>query len=77
MTDRKVFQDSVTPLPEQGPTAHGLMVSAAEAPDRTESMALLFSVDTRGRAARAGSESGQGRSRTRLRAEQKIRSRKG
>jgi hypothetical protein len=44
MTDRKVFHDSVTPLPEQGPTAHGLMVSAAEAPDRTESMALLFSL---------------------------------
>ena len=44
MTDRKVFQDSVTPLPEQGPTAHGLMVSAAEAPDRTETMALLFSL---------------------------------
>jgi kumamolisin len=44
MSDRKVFSDSVTPLPEQGPTAHGLMVAAAKPEHRDEKMSLLFSV---------------------------------
>jgi kumamolisin len=44
MSDRKLFADSVTPLPEQGPTSHGLMVNAAKPEHLSETMALLFSV---------------------------------
>ncbi|HEY1861581.1 MAG TPA: S53 family peptidase [Gemmataceae bacterium] len=44
MNDRKVFADSVTPLPAQGLTPHGLMVSAAQPVNRDEKMTLLFSV---------------------------------
>lgn len=43
--NRKVFNDSVTPLPEQmGITPHGLILNAAQPDNRTESMTLLFSV---------------------------------
>jgi hypothetical protein len=45
MSDRKVFQDSVTPLPDQpGLTQHGLMVNAAGPEHRDETMTLLFSL---------------------------------
>src|SRR5229473_2992083 len=45
MADRKVFQDSVTALPEQmGLTPHGLMVQAMEAEHSEEPMTLLFSL---------------------------------
>lgn len=45
MAERKVFQDSVTPLPEEsGLTHNGLMVSAAAAEHLDESMPLLFSL---------------------------------
>jgi kumamolisin len=44
MADRKVFTDSVTPLPEQGPALHGLMVNAAKPEHDDETMRLLFSV---------------------------------
>ena len=45
MADRKVFRDSVTPLPDQaGITEHGLMVQAAEPQHRAETMTLLFSM---------------------------------
>jgi kumamolisin len=44
MSDRKFFADSVTPLPNQGLTSHGLMISAAEPVHRDETMTLLFSV---------------------------------
>jgi kumamolisin len=45
MADRKVFQDSVTPLPEEsGLTHNGLMVSAAMDEHRDEPMSLLFSL---------------------------------
>lgn len=44
MVDRKVFTDSVTPLPAQGPTLHGLMVNAASPEHGDETMRLLFSV---------------------------------
>jgi hypothetical protein len=45
MTDRKVFADSVTPLPDQpGLTPHGLMIHAQKPTDRNEKMTLLFSV---------------------------------
>src|SRR6476661_214799 len=43
--NRKVFNDSVTPLPQQmGITPHGLILNAAQPDNRTESMTLLFSV---------------------------------
>jgi kumamolisin len=43
--NRKVFNDSVTPLPQQmGTTPHGLILNAAQPDNRTESMTLLFSV---------------------------------
>jgi kumamolisin len=46
MNGRKVFQDSVTPLPDQmGLTPHGLMVQAAGPEHRTEMMTLLFSLE--------------------------------
>jgi kumamolisin len=45
MSDRKVFHDSVTPLPDQpGLTQHGLMVNAAGPEHRDETMTLLFSL---------------------------------
>jgi kumamolisin len=45
MSDRKVFQDSVTPLPDEtGITEHGLIVNAAEPKHRNEVMTLLFSL---------------------------------
>ena len=44
MADRKVFTDSVTPLPEQGPALHELMVNAASPEHGDETMRLLFSV---------------------------------
>ncbi|HXO35846.1 MAG TPA: S53 family peptidase [Candidatus Acidoferrales bacterium] len=43
MDDRKVFADSVTPLPDQlGLTSQGLMLSAIEPQNRNEKMTLLF-----------------------------------
>ena len=46
MADRKVFQDSVTPLPEQsGLTHNGLMIKAAEPEHRDEQMTVLFSLE--------------------------------
>jgi kumamolisin len=44
MSDRKVFTDSVTPLPDQGPAANGLLINAAKPEHRDEKMSLLFSV---------------------------------
>jgi len=45
MSDRKVFANSVTELPQQpGLTPHGLMVHAEAPPNRKEKMTLLFSV---------------------------------
>jgi kumamolisin len=45
MSDRKVFQDSVTTLPDQiGLTPHGLMVNAAEPKHLDDEMTLLFSL---------------------------------
>jgi kumamolisin len=45
MGDRKVFSDSVTPLPDQlGLTRHGLMVNAVEPQNRSEKMTLLISL---------------------------------
>jgi len=45
MGDRKVFNDSVTPLPDQvGPAPHGLMVNAAKPEDRDQTMSILFSL---------------------------------
>jgi kumamolisin len=46
MNDRKVFQDSVTALPNQpGLTHNGLMVHAAMPEHRDETMTLLFSLE--------------------------------
>ena len=45
MNERKIFDDSVTPLPENtGITPNGLMVNAAEPDHSKESMTLLFSI---------------------------------
>lgn len=45
MNDRKVFEDSVTPLPAQaGLTAKGLRVNAVEPEHRKETMTVLFSL---------------------------------
>jgi kumamolisin len=45
MADRKIFAESITPLPaEPGITPKGLMVSAAQPQHRQEQMTLLFSV---------------------------------
>ncbi|MDT5318608.1 MAG: kumamolisin, partial [Mycobacterium sp.] len=47
MVARKVFTDSVTPLPDEpGPTPRGLMVAAALPETRDEQMTILFSLDT-------------------------------
>jgi kumamolisin len=44
MADRKVFLDSVTPLPDQaGLTHNGMLVNAAVAEHKDESMTVLFS----------------------------------
>src|SRR3984893_9201796 len=49
MTDRKVFADSVTPLPDQpGLTPHGLMIHAEKPTDRNEKMTLSRGVLTPG-----------------------------
>jgi len=43
--NRKVFADSVTPLPEEpGITPHGLILNVAQPDNRNEQMTLLFSV---------------------------------
>lgn len=45
MTPRKVFQDSITPLPTQpGITAHGLMVNAAKPKNDNQVLPILFSL---------------------------------
>jgi kumamolisin len=45
MSDRKVFADSVMPLPDEpGLTPHGLMIHAEKPANRNETMTLLFSV---------------------------------
>lgn len=45
MSDRKVFQDSVTPLPEQSGVTHtGLIVNAATPETHEEKMTVLFSL---------------------------------
>ena len=45
MAARKVFEDSVTPLPDEpGPTPRGLLVQAAEPDTREEEMTVLFSL---------------------------------
>src|SRR6476660_3970420 len=47
MAERKIFVDSVTPLPDEpGPTPQGLVVAAAEKDNREEHMTVLFSLDT-------------------------------
>jgi kumamolisin len=47
MVARKVFADSVTPLPDEpGPTPRGLIVAAALPETRDEQMTILFSLDT-------------------------------
>jgi kumamolisin len=45
MSDRKFFNDSITPLPDQpGLTARGYMVNAAQPEDANEKMNVLFSL---------------------------------
>src|ERR1700756_1860904 len=45
MSDRKVFHDSVTPLPNRpGLTPRGLMIQEAKPSHRDETMTLLFSL---------------------------------
>jgi kumamolisin len=45
MSDRKVFSESVVPLPDEpGLTPHGLMIHAESPTNRNETMTLLFSV---------------------------------
>lgn len=45
MAGRKVYSDSVTPLPDQpGLTPHGLMVNAATPDDKSHDMTILFSL---------------------------------
>src|SRR2546421_5419595 len=47
MSERKVFQDSVVPLPHEGTHAPlGLVVQAAEAPNLAEPMKVHFSFAT-------------------------------
>jgi kumamolisin len=46
MAERKVFQDSVTSLPDKpGPAPRGLVVAAAEPDTRNEQMTVLFSLE--------------------------------
>ncbi|HYZ31372.1 MAG TPA: S53 family peptidase [Crenalkalicoccus sp.] len=45
MSERKVFHDSIIPLPDQpGPTPNGLIVHAAARPAASETMTLFFSL---------------------------------
>jgi hypothetical protein len=45
MSDRKVFADSITPIPvESGLTPQGLLVNAADVDHKEEEMTLLFSL---------------------------------
>jgi kumamolisin len=44
MANRKMFPDSVIPIPTSGVTAHGLIVSAAEPQHRDEKMDISFSL---------------------------------
>jgi kumamolisin len=45
MSDRKVYEDSVTPLPDQpGLTHQGLIINSATPEQRDETMTLLFSL---------------------------------
>jgi len=47
MPDRKLFANSVTPLPAQeGMTTNGLLVNAAGSEDKDEKMTILFSLST-------------------------------
>src|SRR5258705_6181567 len=46
MPDRKVFHDSVVPIPEDAGTIHnGLMLRAAEPEHKNEELVLLFSIE--------------------------------
>src|SRR4029077_8111601 len=46
MAERKVFQDSVTPLPDApGPGPRGVIVAAAEPETANEEMSVLFSLE--------------------------------
>src|SRR3982751_4560384 len=46
MSERKVFEDSVVPIPEEAGAIHrGLMINAAEPEHRNEEMLLSFSID--------------------------------
>src|SRR4051812_46886439 len=46
MADRKVFRDSVTPLPQQtGLTTNGLIIEHAEPEHRHDMMTVLFSLE--------------------------------
>src|SRR4051812_25710577 len=44
MTDRKMFPNSVVPIPSSGVTAHGLIASAAEPRHRDEKMDVSFAL---------------------------------
>jgi kumamolisin len=47
MADRKVFQDSVVPIPDNAGLIHnGLMLKSAEPEHKNEEMTLLFSIET-------------------------------
>src|SRR5260370_10208226 len=47
MSDRKTFENSVTPLPEElGITPNGMMVNATSDEHRDQTMTLLFSLET-------------------------------
>jgi hypothetical protein len=43
MSNRKLFPESITQLPDAGLTPHGLLVHNAEAPQLAEPMTALFS----------------------------------
>src|ERR1700686_1925569 len=46
MAERKVYEDSVTPLPDApGPTPRGLIVQGAAPDTRKEQMTILFSLE--------------------------------
>lgn len=47
MADRKVFQDSIIPIPDgAGPIHNGLMLKSTEPEHKNEEMTLLFSIET-------------------------------